>query len=171
MSQTPPTGLQKGIKKRGELINYGVQGPLSLRYNKPADKYSDTNLSQDLETDFSMARGVTPLANLGDEFHEEAELNEETDYHSTPPKANWSSSPTASDAQLSIFKEQLEPKIGTIESIKRVLGKPQVIVACLAIGTCVVYKIMGGQLVPAFSGGKTRRKKRNKKRTLRRKSK
>jgi len=157
------------LKKRGELINYGVPGPLSRRYDKPPDKYPHTNPLQDLETDFSMARGVTSLADLGEDFDEEAGSNE--DYLLTPPKANWRESPKASDAQLSAFKQQLEPKIGTIESIKRVLGKPEVIVACLAIGSCVVYKIMGGQLVPAFSGGKTRRKRWNKKRTLRRKSK
>ena len=87
----------------------------------------------------------------------------------TPPKADWRKSPKASDAQLSDFKKQLEPKIGAIESIKRVLGRPEVIVACLAIGSCVIYKLVNGNLVPFTTGGKTRRKKLNKKRTLRRK--
>ena len=111
------------------------------------DESATRNLAGDFETD-----GFEPVGTL-------------------PKKANWRDSPRASDPQLSAFKKQLEPKIGAIESIKRVLGRPEVIVACLAIGTCVLYKIVNGNLLPFTSGGKSRRKKRNKKRTLRRKSK
>ena len=74
------------LKKRGELINYGVQGPLGRRYDKPPDKYPHTNPLQDLETDFNMASGVTSLADLGEDFDEEAGSNE--DYLLTPTKAN-----------------------------------------------------------------------------------
>ena len=162
-----PPNLQEGIKKRDKLINYGVPGPLGLGYDKPPKKYPPTNYVENLEGDFDMARSVSPETNLGDEFEQESQLG----YPSTPPNFDWRGSPKASDAELSKFKQQLEPKVGTIESIKRVLGKPEVIVACLAIGTCVLYKIVNGNLITFLSGGKrkTRRKKRNKKRTLRQK--
>ena len=120
------------------------------------------NLNEEFDKEF--VKDALGAENLTDDFEQE--------YMGTPPKkANWSDSAKASDPQLSAFKKQLEPKIGAIESIKRVLGRPEVVVACLAIGTCVLYKIVNGNLLPFTSGGKSRRKKRNKKRTLRRKSK
>lgn len=122
-------------------------------------------MSRKLTTEFDEE---ATARDLGGDFDEEEEIDTQ---FGTPQKSNWRESPKASDKQLLAFKEQLEPKIGAIESIKRVLGRPEVIVACLAIGTCVLYKIVNGNLVPFTTGGKTRRKKRNKKRTLRRKSK
>ena len=120
------------------------------------------NLNKEFDKEF--VKEALGAKDLSDDFEQE--------YMGTPPKkANWSDSAKASDPQLSAFKKQLEPTIGAIESIKRVLGRPEVVVACLAIGTCVLYKIVNGNLLPFTSGGKSRRKKRNKKRTLRRKSK
>jgi hypothetical protein len=98
--------------------------------------------------------------NLNPEFIDEGKV---------VPERRFGNSTRVGDPELKRFKLLLEREHGSIESIKRVLGKPEVIVACLAIGTCVLYKIVNGILLPFFSGGKSRRKRHNKKRTLRRK--
>lgn len=98
--------------------------------------------------------------NLDPEFSLESKV-----FNGTPPKSDFGASKKISDEKLVEFKKQLEPKIGMIESIRRVVDNESIIVVCLTIGTCILYSYLDGIISKYNTGGK----RRNKKRTLRRK--
>ena len=107
---------------------------------------------------------TTYKRNLNREFSLESK-NPNLELQGTPQKPDFGASTKISDEELVAFKKQLEPKIDSIDSIKRVVGSDTLIAVCLTVGGCILYSYLNGTFSKYNVGGK----RRNKKRTLRRK--